>query len=92
MSDMDTPKKEEEVDLGQLFGIIGDAIKGVFRFIGNLFYNLFVLVMACLIFLKKNIFILAGAALLGYIYGSFKEYTETTLYQGEAIVKPNFQL
>ena len=46
---------EEEVDLGSLFLIIGKGFSKLFNFIGNIFKDIFHVVITILIFVKKNI-------------------------------------
>ena len=44
----------EEVDLGQLFKLIGNALSKIFNFIKSIFVALFNLFMLCLIFTQKH--------------------------------------
>ncbi|WP_053990703.1 hypothetical protein [Mangrovimonas sp. TPBH4] len=80
----------EEVDLGQLFTLIGSLFTKFFNFIGTIFTKLFYLFVAIVFFIKKNILILAGAAVLGFGFGIFKEKTKTPVYSSNAVIKQNY--
>ena len=92
MSTETTPKhSNDEVDLLQVLKLIGDGIKSVFRFIYNLFQNLAILLLHLLIFLKKNALYFIGAVVLALLANYLIEINKVPVYQGEAIVEPNFQ-
>ncbi|WMI68940.1 hypothetical protein [Mangrovimonas sp. YM274] len=80
----------EEVDLGQLFTLIGSLFTKFFNFIGSIFTKLFYLFVAIVFFIKKNILILAGAAVLGFGFGMFKQKTSTPVYSSNAVIKQNY--
>ena len=72
-------EKEEEIDLRELFNLIGRAFKGL----GNRFLRLFV-------FFKINFFKLLGLIFLGLVIGYALNQLITKKYKTEIIVKPNF--
>lgn len=75
-----TPTNSDEIDLGQLFQLIGKGFQKVFRaFLG--FY----------LYLKKNIFILGGLVILGAALGYGLNQITTDLMKTEVIVKPNLE-
>ena len=72
-------EKAEEIDLRELFNLIGRAFKGL----GNRFLRLF-------IFFKINFFKLLGLIFLGLVIGYALNQLITKKYKTEIIVKPNF--
>lgn len=75
-----TPTNSEEIDLGQLFQLIGKGFNKLFRgFLG--FY----------LYLRKNIFILGGLVILGAALGYGLNQITTDLMKTEVIVKPNME-
>ncbi len=44
----------EEIDLGQLFSLIGNAFSRFFQFIGDIFKNLFHFIILFLQFIQKH--------------------------------------
>ena len=55
----------DEIDLGQLFQLIGRAFQKLFNFIKSVFKGLFHMLILFLLFIQKNFLILAIAAILG---------------------------
>ena len=45
--------KEEEVDLGSLFAIIGKGFSNLFQWIGEIFKGIFHFIISILLFLKQ---------------------------------------
>ena len=73
-----TSTNSDEIDLGQLFQLIGKVFNKLFRgFLG--FY----------LYLKKNVFILGGLIILGIAVGYALNQVTTDLMKAEVIVKPN---
>ncbi|ARV15530.1 ECF transporter S component [Polaribacter sp. SA4-12] len=91
MSTNQTNNKEEEVDLGSLFVIIGKGFSKFFNFIGNIFRGIFHGVISILIFLKNNIIKIGIAAILGAILGIFLEVKKTNTFESELLLEPNFK-
>ena len=80
MANQTPTTSSDEIDLGQLFQLIGKGFREVFRaFLG--FY----------LYLKKNIFILGGLAILGVAIGYALNQITTNLMKTEVIVKPNME-
>ncbi|WP_411029394.1 hypothetical protein [Spongiimicrobium sp. 3-5] len=70
----------DEIDLGQLFQMIGRGFQRVFRFILRVF-----------LYLKKNVFVLVGLAAIGIALGvALNQIVEKRL-KTEVIVKPNLE-
>ena len=82
---------EDEVDLGALFLIIGKGFSKFFNFIGSIFKGIFHSVIVVLLFIKKNIIIIAIGGIVGGVAGGFLESNSPELYGSEMLVKPNFE-
>jgi len=80
----------EEIDLGQLFKLIGDGFNKLFRFIGNIFKGVFHLTIQFLQFLRINFlkFVIAGAVGVGI--GWYWDSVSEPVYRSSMIVEPNF--
>ena len=82
---------EEEIDLGQLFSLIGKGFSNIFRFIGSIFSTMFRWAMYWVIFIKKHLLVLLAATILGYSLGwIYKHYIEIPVYESSMTVQPNF--
>ncbi|WP_299900392.1 hypothetical protein [uncultured Aquimarina sp.] len=88
MSTKENPS--EEIDLGQLFKLIGSAFNKLFLFIGKILKGIFHAIILFLLFLQKHFlkFVIAGAVGLGI--GWFFDSTAKPVYQSSMIVEPNF--
>lgn len=82
--------KEEEVDLGSLFTIIGKGFSNFFNFIGGIFKGIFHFFITILIFLKKNSIKIGIAALIGLIAGFFLEIDKEKMFTSDLLLEPNF--
>ncbi|GMN10056.1 hypothetical protein MTsPCn9_15290 [Croceitalea sp. MTPC9] len=80
----------DEIDLGQLFLLIGRAFQKLFNFIGSIFKGLFHVLILFLLFLQKNFLILAIAVLVGVVGGYFIDEYKTPKYISKMVVEPNF--
>ncbi len=81
---------EEEVDLGSLFVIIGKGFKNFFNFIGSIFKGAFHFLIITLLFFKEHLLKIFIAGFLGFIFGSYLDYTKGVIYESKMLVKPNF--
>ena len=88
----DLPKQptSEEVDLGQLFKLIGNAFNRFFRFIGSILNGLFLAFVWIVFFIKRHILKIMIATILGFGFGYAKEKISDPIYQSSAIVKQNY--
>ena len=80
----------EEIDLGQLFKLIGNAFDRLFRFIGSIFNKLFLAFVWFVFFTKKHFVKLVIAGVIGVCLGFLKEKTEKKVYNSTAIIKQNY--
>ena len=87
-----TPQNNsEEVDLGQLFKLIGNMFDRFFRFLGKLINKLFLAFIWCVFFVKKHLIKLVIASVLGFAFGLFKEKTSDPVFKASIIIKQNYQ-
>lgn len=91
-SSKNTPSNQsEEVDLGQLFSLIGNAFNRFFNFLGSIFKGLFDLLVSLLVVFRKNLFGFTMSAVIGGSIGLFIQSNSPVLFEGSMVVEPNFQ-
>ncbi len=73
-----TPPPSDEVDLGQLFRMIGNGFRSLFRAFLRVF-----------LYLKKNMLILGGLIVVGFIIGLVLKSMTLQSLKTEVIVEPN---
>ena len=83
--------KDEEVDLGSLFIIIGRGFSNFFKFIASIFKGVFHFFITILLFLKQHTVKIAIAAVLGFILGFYFEMKTPTRYTSDLLLQPNFK-
>ncbi|MDC9724256.1 MAG: hypothetical protein PSN34_16015, partial [Urechidicola sp.] len=83
--------KEEEIDLGKLFSLIGNAFSKLFSFIGNLLKGVFHYLVILLIFLKENILKIGISIILGASIGFVLDYITPPSYTYDMIIEPNYK-
>lgn len=80
----------DEIDLGQLFQMIGRGFQRFFNFIGSIFKGIFHIVMLFLLFVQKNIIVIAAAIIIGGIGGFILDKVLPEKYISRMVVEPNF--
>lgn len=90
-TNQESKNKEEEVDLGSLFVIIGKGFAKIFNFIGSIFKGIFHAIVSALVFVKKNFIKIGIAAVLGGVIGAFLEVQTPSRFGSDLFVKPNFK-
>ncbi|MBO0320992.1 hypothetical protein J0X14_01690 [Muricauda sp. CAU 1633] len=80
----------DEIDLGQLFQMIGRAFQKFFNFVGSIFKGIFHVLMLLLLFIQKNFIILAAAVIIGGVGGYILDTTLPEKYISKMVVEPNF--
>ena len=85
------PEKTDEVDLGQLFKLIGNAFDRFFRFIGRILNSLFLAFVWVVFFVKKHIIKLVVAGVIGSGIGLFLEKGSQPIYKSSSILKQNYK-
>jgi hypothetical protein len=80
----------EEVDLGQLFQLIGNGFRKFFRFIGNIFKGIFHTLILFLLFLQKHFVKFVIASVVGLALGIYLDMVKAPKYISTMVVEPNF--
>ncbi|SEK78090.1 hypothetical protein SAMN04487910_1101 [Aquimarina amphilecti] len=80
----------EEIDLGQLFKMIGDGFNRLFRFIGDIFKGIFHLLIVFLQFIQIHFLKFVIAGIVGLGIGWYWDYVSEDVYRSSMIVEPNF--
>ena len=85
-----TQPTSEEVDLGQLFNLIGNAFNKLFKFIGSIFKVLFSVLIYALKAIIENYKILLISMIIAGILGYGLERIRPNIYDSQMLVKPYF--
>ncbi len=88
--DLPQPKQSEEVDLSQLFKLIGNAFNRLFNFIGSTLKSLFNFVILFLLFIRKYFVKIVVIVIVGFVIGIFTDIVEGPKYISTMLVEPNF--
>lgn len=83
-------QSSEEVDLGQLFKLIGNAFDRFLKFIASIFQNLFKVVLLLLMHFYKRFFWYVGAVVLGLIMGYVLDKSSEKQYGANMFIETNF--
>ena len=82
---------EEEIDLGQLFSLIGKVIFSTIDLIGNIFLSIFYWGVSVLLFLKKHVIKLTIGTILGAVGGNlYQSNFKVPIFESSMTVQPNF--
>lgn len=87
---MSDKNNQGEVDLIQLFRIIGNAFASLVSFVKRILIFIYDLVIRTILFFRKNAFKIGIAILIGFGLGYFFETKKKPVYSSSMIVKPNF--
>jgi len=90
ITNSNTPNTSEEVDLGQLFKLIGNAFDRFFNFFITIFKRIFLAFVWLVFFVKKRIIILALAGISGLIIGVLKGKSSVPKYESSVTVVQNY--
>lgn len=88
--DLPQPQQSEEVDLGQLFKLIGNAFDRLFKFIGSIFIGLYNLVLQLLLHFYKRFIWYVGVVVLGLVLGFIVDKNSEKLYGANMYIETNF--
>ncbi|WP_318311052.1 hypothetical protein [Flagellimonas crocea] len=80
----------DEIDLGQLFQMIGRGFQKFFNFIASIFKGIFHILMLFLLFVQKNIIVIGAAIVVGGIGGFVLDKVLPEKYVSRMVVEPNF--
>jgi len=81
----------EEIDLGQLFTLIGDGFRKLFKFIGSIFNGIFNVLISFLLFLQQHFIKFVIAGVIGVGVGIALDMSKQPVYVSTMVVEPNFQ-
>ncbi|NJX14033.1 hypothetical protein [Tamlana crocina] len=84
------PNQSEEVDLGQLFKLIGNAFDRFFKFIGSIFTSIYKVILALLVHIYKRLPWYAGAVVLGVVVGFIIDVNSKKMYGANMFIETNF--
>ena len=90
MSENSKQQSSEEVDLGQLFKLIGNAFNKLFKFIGGILNGIFLAFVWFVFFVKKHALKLVLAAIIGFVLGFIKEKSSDPVFKSSMVVKQNY--
>lgn len=83
-------QQRNEVDLGELFRLLGDGLRKFFRFIANIGRSILKLVILILLFFREHFVKFAIAAFIGIVLGWIIDNYKKDIYRSSMIVEPNF--
>ena len=82
--------QNEEVDLGQLFNMIGRLFDRLFNFIGSIFKAIYSVFIYALKAIVTNFKLIAIVLIVAAILGAILQQTEKDVYESQMLVKPYF--
>ena len=88
--DLQQEPQSEEVDLGQLFKLIGNAFQRFFDFIASIFKGAYKVILLLLIHIYKRIVWYAGALFIGVVVGFIVDKTSDKMYGANMFIQTNF--
>lgn len=91
-TELPQPQQSEEVDLGQLFKLIGNAFNRLFAFIGGVFNKIFLSFVWLIFFVKKHFIKLVVAGIIGVILGYVQEKTSEPTFKSYITIKQNYNI
>lgn len=80
----------DEVDLGQLFKLIGNAFDRFFRFVSRIFTGFFRLILLFLLFIQKHFIKFVAVIVIGLALGVYLDMKKEPLYISSMVIEPNF--
>ena len=83
-------QQSEEVDLGQLFKLIGNAFDRLFRFIGSIFKGVYQFVLVLLIHIYNRFIWYIAAVIIGFVVGFIIDRTSDNIYGANMFIETNF--
>ena len=89
--DLNSNHQSEEIDLGQLFKLIGNAFDRFFKFISKIFNAIYGVLLFILLHFRKRFFWYVGAVLLGLSIGYFMDETSEKVYGANMFIETNFR-
>ena len=90
MADQPVKQTSEEIDLGQVFQIIGKAFQNLIDGFGRLLQGLLQLVLTLLLFVRKHFILMLVTGLIGVAAGIYLDSIKEVKYISKMVVEPNF--
>jgi len=84
------PQPSEEVDLGQLFKLIGNAFNKLFQFIASIFIGAYKVVLMLVIHFYKRMVWYATAIVIGVVLGFIIDMNSDKMYGANLFIETNF--
>jgi len=84
------PQASEEVDLGQLFKLIGNAFQKVFDFFADIFKGIYRVILLILIHFYRRFKWYVGVAIIGVVLGFVLDKSSEKLYGANMFIDTNF--
>ena len=82
---------EEEIDLGQLFTLIGKGFSNLFGFFGDIIKTGFNWIISLILVIRRNFILFTISSVAGLMLGFvYQNYYYIPKYESEMMVKPNF--
>jgi hypothetical protein len=85
------PEKSTEIDLGELFRMIGRGFSSLFAFLSNIFLLFLDLLIKTLIIFREHILKFVIVGVLSMVIGWFIDSRKPTVYGSNMIVKVNYE-
>lgn len=85
------PQQSEEIDLGQLFKMIGNMFDRFFKFIGNIINNIYDLLLLLLIHLFKRLKWYVLVVFIGAIIGYYLDNSSPYLYAANMQIEAKYK-
>ena len=89
--DLNSNHQSEEIDLGQLFKLIGNAFDRFFKFISKIFNAIYGVLLFILLHFRKRFFWYVGAVLLGLSIGYYMDKSSEKTYGANMFIETNFR-
>jgi len=87
----ESPKQEEDIDIGQLFLLIGRGFSNIFKFIVSIFIALGKWILGLALFIRLNFKKIIIGAILGSIIGGVYQFGfKPEKFESSMTVQPNF--
>ncbi len=90
MAEQPIKNTSDEIDLGQLFQLIGKGFQKLVDFIASIFKGIFHVIILFLLFLQKNFIALFITVVVGVAAGFLADMYKTPEYISKMVVEPNF--
>lgn len=89
-NELPQPQQSEEVDLGQLFKLIGRAFDRFFKFIASIFIGIYNVILLLLIHFYKRFVWYAAAVIIGVVIGFIIDRNSDKMYGANMFIETNF--